>query len=155
MSTRSNNNTKYNTSKANNLKSIPATFSGKTISAYLSTNTFLIVVVVVCVVSASIYFYREYKSLAEKTKAKLRKETEPNSCPDYWEIVDKAVDETGKVKSLKCKNVQHIGKVALNPGDDTITFDDEIFTNPNTRDIARCQWAKQNGVAWSGYERFC
>lgn len=152
MSTRNNRvNNQKNGSRNQNVSILPATNS----LAYLTSSSFIVIIVLLFVIGAGIYFYREYKAISEATKKKLLKETEPNSCPDYWEIVDKSVDETGKVKSLKCKNVMHIGKVALNPGDDTFTFDDEIFTNPNTRNIARCQWAKQNGVAWSGYERFC
>jgi len=150
MSTR-NNKSQNQASKSINLKAIPK----RDATAYISTSTFIVVIAVLAVIGSAIYFYKEYKSMKTKTQEKLLKDIEPNSCPDYWEVVDKTMDDTGKVTGIKCRNIMRLGKVALNPGEDVFTFDDEIFINPNTKNIARCQWARQNGVAWSGYEKAC
>ncbi len=135
----------------NNLRAIPKRLD----TTYLTSNTLIVVLVFVGIVGFAIYFWQQYKKMEKAAIDKQNRESNPNHCPDYWEIEEQLIDDSGKLKGVKCKNVQHLGKCAINPGDDMFTFDDEIFTNPSTRDIARCKWAKQCQVAWSGYDSKC
>jgi hypothetical protein len=140
-----------NNNRVNNLKSIPK----KIDTTYLTANTLIVVLIFVAVIGFAVYFWQQYKKMEKAAIEKQQREGNPNHCPDYWEIEEQIVDDTGKLKGVKCKNVQHLGKCAINPGDDMFTFDDEIFTNPSTRDISRCKWAKQCQVAWTGYDGKC
>lgn len=138
-------------SKTNNLRYIPKQLE----TTYLTSNTLIIVLIFVSIVGFAIYFWQQYKKMEKQTIEKQQRESKANHCPDYWEIEDQILDESGQIKGIKCKNVQHLGKCAINLGDDTFMFDDEIFTNPGTHVQSRCKWAKQCQVAWSGYDNKC
>ena len=75
-------------------------------------------------------------------------------CPDYWEVVEQKFDSSGNTNSVECKNVHKLGKCAKE-GRDTFIFEDEIFINPETSDIAKCKWAKRCGVTWQGFDDLC
>ncbi len=149
MSAKNNNSTKD--IGITNVRAIPRRIN----STYLTSTTLIVVLVFVGIVGFAIYFWQQYKKIEQASIEKQQRESKANHCPDYWEIEEQMVDDAGKLKAVKCKNAQHLGKCAVNPGDDMFTFDDEIFTNPSTRDIARCKWAKQCQVAWSGYDSKC
>ena len=126
-----------------------------TTTSYLTTNTFILVIGILCIVLAAVYFYNQYKAVQKKIKANERKEHLPNDCPDYWIINNQQHNKKGELTSIKCNNKHKLGICALNPNENSFTFGDEIFTNPNTKDLARCKWAKQCQVAWTGYDHLC
>jgi hypothetical protein len=125
------------------------------LTSYLTTNTFIVVLIVLFIIGSGVYFYNAYQTGLTKAKQEQLRAIEPNICPDYWEIVNVVKDNSGRINSIQCKNIKRIGKVALGPVEDTFTFDDDIFNNPNSKGYAKCQWAKQNNVAWTGYDSLC
>jgi hypothetical protein len=123
-------------------------------AAYMTTNTLLVVLALLAILGAGIYFYQTYKDFQKKMKTRESAQVVPNECPDYWEIDTKTKNQRGVINSITCRNVQLLGKCALS-NNNTFTFGDEIFNNPKTAELARCKWAKQCGVAWSGYDNKC
>lgn len=89
------------------------------------------------------------KQLYAKDKVKYEQ-----LCPDYWEVVEQKFDDAGNTISVECKNVHKMGKCAVE-GRNTFIFEDEIFTNPETRDVSKCKWAKRCGVTWQGFDGYC
>ena len=127
------------------------------ITPYITTNTFIVILGILAIAGFAVYFYQQYTSFktALTGQDKKMKEQYMSQCPDYWEIDSVMRDTKGKVTGVKCKNVQFLGDCAIQPGANSFTFDDEIFTNPKTMELSRCKWAKQCGVSWSGYDRKC
>ena len=129
--------------------------NNSTVSAYLTTNTIITVVGILFILFTGVYFYNQYRNAQKKLKGESESDNVPNDCPDYWDIVSRSNDKKGNLASITCRNTQKLGVCALDPNQDTFTFDDEIFTNPNTKDMARCKWSKQCQVAWDGYNNLC
>lgn len=123
-------------------------------SAYMTTNTLLVILALLAILGAGLYFYQTYQDFKKKIKERDSAAVVANECPDYWEIDAKTKNQRGVINSITCRNVQLLGKCALN-NNNTFTFGDEIFNNPKTAELARCKWAKQCGVAWSGYDNKC
>jgi len=123
-------------------------------SAYMTTNTLLVVLALLAILGSALYFYQTYRDFQKKMKTRESSAVVPNECPDYWEIDGKTKNQRGIINSITCRNVQLLGKCALS-NNNTFTFGDEIFNNPKTADLARCKWAKQCQVAWSGYDTKC
>ena len=124
-------------------------------TSYLTTNTFILIIGIVCIVLAGIYFYNQYKAVQKKRNGEDYKKMLPNECPDYWEIMSIDKNRKGELTNIKCKNTHKLGVCAIHPTRDTFTFDDDIFVNPKTKDMARCKWSKQCKVHWSGYDNLC
>ena len=124
-------------------------------TTYLSTNTFILIMGIMFVVLASIYFYNQYKNVKKIKRSETYKKLLPNECPDYWEIMTVDKNQRGELTHIKCKNTHKLGVCAVHPTRDTFTFDDDIFVNSKTKDMARCKWAKQCKVHWSGYDNLC
>lgn len=129
--------------------------TGRQITSYLTTNTFIVVIGFLALVGIGIYFYMQFRDFQRAVKARESGEYTPNQCPDYWTLQDQVKDERGRIVSITCKNDNLLGVCALNPDENTFTFADEIFNNPGSKDMARCKWAKQCKVAWSGYDKLC
>lgn len=123
-------------------------------SAYMTTNTLIVVLAILAILGAALYFYQTYRDFQKKIKERESANVVPNECPDYWEIDSKTKNQRGVINSVTCRNVQLLGKCALS-NNNTFTFADEIFNSPKTADLARCKWAKQCGVAWQGYDSKC
>ena len=123
-------------------------------SAYMTTNTLLVVLALLAILGSALYFYQTYRDFQKKMKNRESAAVAPNECPDYWEIDAKTKNQRGVINSITCRNVQLLGKCALS-NNNTFTFGDEIFNSPKTADLARCKWAKQCQVAWSGYDSKC
>jgi hypothetical protein len=121
---------------------------------YMTADTFIIMLVIISVIMAGIYFYRSMKKIQNKRLEKEEKEYAYNECPDYWNIVKREKDSQGRDYTV-CKNTHKLGLCALDPERNTFTFDDEIFVNPNISDLSKCKWAKQCGVSWTGYDKLC
>lgn len=124
-------------------------------SAYMTTNTLLVVLALLAILGSALYFYQTYRDFQKKMKKRESSAVVPNECPDYWEIDAKTKNARGVINSITCRNTQLLGKCALSNNNNTFTFGDEIFNSPKTADLARCKWAKQCGVAWSGYDNKC
>jgi hypothetical protein len=124
-------------------------------NAYLTLNTFILIVGIIFIVLAGIYFYNQYKDVQKQKKNSEYLKMIPNDCPDYWEIISVDKNKNGDISKVKCKNTHKLGVCAIQPTRDTFTFDDDIFINPKTKDIARCNWAKQCKLHWSGYDNLC
>jgi hypothetical protein len=137
---------------SNNATAIP---TSRQVTSYISTNTFIVVLGFLALVGVGVYFYMQFRDFQRAVKAKESGEYTPNQCPDYWTLQDQLKDERGRVVSITCKNDNLLGVCALNPDENTFTFADEIFINPGSKDMARCKWAKQCKVAWSGYDKLC
>ena len=75
-------------------------------------------------------------------------------CPDYWEVVSQSLDTSGNVIGVECKNVHQLGKCAVSDRD-TFKFDDHIFTDPETAELAKCKWSKRCEVSWQGIDDKC
>ena len=120
----------------------------------MTTNTLLVVLALLAILGAALYFYQSYKDFQKKMKERESASVIPNECPDYWEIDSKTKNQRGVINSVTCRNAQLLGKCAL-ANNNTFTFGDEIFNSPKTADLARCKWAKQCGVAWQGYDTKC
>ncbi len=129
--------------------------TSKQVNSYLTTNTFIVVLGFLSLVGIAVYFYTQYRDFQRAVKAKQSKEATINQCPDYWTITEQSKDNKGRIVSITCKNDNLLGVCALNPDENTFTFADEIFNNPGTKDMARCKWAKQCKVSWSGYDQLC
>lgn len=142
---------------ANNNKFVGNTAqpSNKQVTSYLTTNTFIITIGFLALVGIGIYFYTQFRDFQNAVKSKESGAFVANQCPDYWTLQDQLKDERGRVVSITCKNDNLLGVCALNPDENTFTFADEIFNNPGSKDMARCKWAKQCKVAWSGYDSLC
>lgn len=123
-------------------------------SAYMTTNTLLVIIAMLAILGSAIYFYQTYKDFQQNITNKNSTAIVPNECPDYWEIDGKTKNSRGIIDSVTCRNAQKLGKCAL-ANNNTFTFGDEIFNTPKTADLARCKWAKQCGVSWSGYDTKC
>jgi len=123
-------------------------------SAYITTNTLLVVLAILAILGSALYFYQTYNDFQKKMKERESASVIPNECPDYWEIDTKTKNARGIINSVTCRNAQLLGKCALS-NNNTFTFGDDIFNNPKTADLARCKWAKQCGVAWQGYDSKC
>jgi len=124
------------------------------VKSYMTTNIFIISLVVIVLVVSAIYFYQSYKKLEKERLKKEEIEYLPNQCPDYWDIVRMGKDDKGREYSV-CRNTHKLGLCALDPERNTFTFDDEIFVNPNSGNLSRCKWSKQCGVNWTGYDKLC
>lgn len=123
-------------------------------SAYITTNTLLVVLAILAILGSALYFYQTYNDFQKKMKERESASVIPNECPDYWEIDSKTKNARGIINSVTCRNAQLLGKCAVS-NNNTFTFGDDIFNNPKTADLARCKWAKQCGVAWQGYDSKC
>ena len=121
---------------------------------YMSTNTLIIMIVIISIIVGAIYFYQSYNKIKKSVLEKEIKNYLPNHCPDYWDIVSRHKDSKGR-EYVKCKNTHKLGVCALDPERNTFTFDDEIFVNANSSDLSRCKWSKQCGVSWTGYDNLC
>lgn len=124
------------------------------IKSYLTINTLVVFLSVIIIVVASIYFYQSYKKFQKVKLIQDTKEYKPNDCPDYWDVVSRNKDDKGR-DTVVCKNTHKLGVCALDPERNKFTFDDEIFVNPLSKNMARCKWSKQCGVSWSGYNNLC
>lgn len=124
------------------------------VSAYMTVNTFIVIFALLAIIGAGIYFYQTYREFQKKIKDKESVAVVGAECPDYWEVESKTKNVRGQIESVTCRNVQLLGKCALAPAN-TFSFSDEVFKNPKTGDMARCKWAKQCNVAWSGYDTKC
>ncbi len=108
-----------------------------------STTTVIYIIGFLAFVLGCVYLYNYYKAFKAKlmaTQAQL-----VTNCPDYWESVGDKV----------CKNVNFLGSCANTTLSNTVDFSGEIFTNSNTGDYAKCKWAKECNMPWSGIDRIC
>lgn len=113
-------------------------------------------VIIFAIMATALLIYlllETYKNVKKQLYGKAKDKYE-QLCPDYWEVVNQQYDDAGNVKSVECKNVHKLGKCAVE-GRNTFIFEDEIFTRPDTRDTAKCKWAKRCGITWQGYDGYC
>ena len=119
--------------------------------SYLTVNTFIVMLVVISMVGATYYFYNLYTAISNpEPKNKIK----PADCPDYWETVVSSINSDGK-RILTCKNPQKIGDGNKKCGwNMSVTFNPELYNGPDEV-IAKCNYAKQCGIHWTGYSGNC
>ena len=123
-------------------------------SDYMTSNIFILVMVILFIVYLSYYIYSSIGSMNKKKLEDAKIQYKQNVCPDYWESVHVKQDENGN-SIHTCRNNHAIGKCSIQPNQNEFTFSDDIFLNSGTRDIAKCNYAKDCGISWSGYDHLC
>lgn len=92
------------------------------------------------------YVYSEYK----KEQDRYQKARIAGVCPDYWENVG-----DGTKITLKCKNVKKIGRCNITDSNNEKNFDNELYTNKENGDLAKCKWSKYCRAPWEGISDLC
>ena len=114
----------------------------------MSNELFIYIVGILIVIGAAYYIWKQYTAwyakFQETDKQKLE-QAKMLECPDYWETIGKN----------KCKNVNNIGRCSIDPSNNVMDFNDEIFTNTQSGDYSKCKWAKQCNVIWGGIDKLC
>jgi hypothetical protein len=116
--------------------------------AILNQEFYIYILGVLLVVAAGVYFWNQYKEWSAQNalvSGEQAKQAQMLECPDYWETVGKNI----------CKNTNKIGKCSITPGNDTMDFNDEIFTNSQSGNYSKCKWAKSCNVVWGGVDKLC
>ena len=137
------------------LKSSQTKYNGANVSrsstnkkALLNQEFYIYILGVLLVVAAGVYFWNQYKEWSAQNTLIAGEQTKQSQileCPDYWETVGKNI----------CKNSNKIGKCSITPGNDTMDFNDEIFTNTQSGLYSKCKWAKSCNVVWGGVDKLC
>ena len=121
---------------------------------YMTTNIFLMVIIILFVIYLAYYVYSAINDTTTKREERAQKNRTSSICPNYWEVVSVKKDTNGN-SIVTCKNSKFIGKCSLMPDKNEFTFSDEIFLNPGTKDMAKCKFAKQCDITWTGYDNLC
>lgn len=107
-----------------------------------------------CVIILIILLFNAYQTIRRKVLSESKDKYE-QKCPDYWEVVRQVYNEqTGEPAGVVCRNVHKLGKCGLE-GDNEFAFTDNIFLDNDTKDDAKCKWAKRCGVTWAGFDNRC
>jgi len=110
-------------------------------STYTST-TFIIIIGCLSLAFIAIYMYNYYKKL----KLLSTSITLPySSCPDYWDSIGNG----------QCQNTKALGTCSKDVGANIIDFSNEVFTNANTGNYAKCKVANACNISWSNIDRLC
>jgi len=110
----------------------------------------IIVIVLILVVMGVYYFYlyREY----DKNRKKLQEKKSTGQCPDYWRVLTKY--SSSPAATSGCENTQRIGRCHVG-ANRVMDFSDELYTNRETGDIAKCRWSKHCKAPWQGIDTLC
>jgi len=110
-------------------------------STYTS-DTVIIIIGVLSLIFIIIYIYQNYKKMLPTPTGNIITST----CPDYWESIGEG----------QCKNVNGLGTCSKTEGANIMDFNkNDVFTNENTGNYAKCKWAKSCNVAWGTIDRLC
>lgn len=116
---------------------------------------FVVITSILALSITLLLLFKTYQKIRDNEHKKFEKEkTVKQLCPDYWEVNNHEVDNLGNTVSVSCRNVHQLGKCAVTASD-IFTFDDELFNDPDTADMAKCKWSKNCGVTWQGYDNLC
>lgn len=107
-----------------------------------SSDTFMMVAGVLCLILIIVYLYNKYQSV----KAMTTNITKPYAmCPDYWDSIG----------NNQCQNTNNIGSCSNTPGSNIVDFGTDIFTNKNIGDYTKCKWANSCNVSWGNINKLC
>lgn len=106
---------------------------------------------ILTILSFSIYSYLNYLESSNQTNfitSHKNNDIKISECPDFFEIMD----ANGKIK---CKNTYKLGKCKIKPGNNTVSFDDDLFTNIKNGNNNKCEWARECETPWQNISRLC
>ncbi len=113
----------------------------------ITTTTFIYMIGIIVVLWVGIFLYNQYKKW--KVGLSILSATKEGNiileCPDYWETVG----------INKCKNINKIGTCNIDPSNNIMDFNDEIFTNPDSGEYSKCRFAKDCNIVWGGVDKAC
>ena len=123
-------------------------------SEYMTSNVFIIVIIVIFIIYTLYYIYSVMNAVKKNRNKKAKANLTSGVCPNYWESVKVTKDIEGNLIHT-CRNKHFLGSCSLTPGQNEFTFSDDIFTNSQTSDMAKCKFAKQCDLTWTGYDNLC
>jgi hypothetical protein len=134
-------NNKMSNSKMSNSKA-PSSNTNQSLKNTHSSNSFIIIGGVLCLLFVIIYLYNKYQTV----KALTTNVTKPYPmCPDYWDSIG----------NNQCQNTNNIGSCSNRPGSNIVDFGTDIFTNKNIGDYTKCKWANSCNVSWGNINKLC
>lgn len=109
---------------------------------YLTTDSIILAIGIFIVIITIIYIYNQYRDAKKKAQNEVIRKQKPAQCPDYWDSVGKNV----------CRNTHKIGKCGH---ENTVSFNDPIFSNPKTSNYMKCKYSKECETPWQGIDNLC